>query len=95
MLTGISRWGTQINTTASGVPIDSMTSDISMLDFDSDAFGNEFDAHYGLLSPEQTVLVRAYSDDTDDTMLSELQPKFIVMVEPNMEFVRRVEARIH
>lgn len=56
-------------------------------------FSAEFDAHYGLLFPPQTVLVRAYSDDTDDRMLDEMKPRFIVMFEPCMEFVRRVEVR--
>lgn len=66
------------------------TDDLISLDFGSGAF-EEFDTHYGLLSPEQTILVRAYSDDTDDRMLAEIQPKFIVMFEPNMEFIRRIE----
>ncbi|KAG6917271.1 hypothetical protein DXG01_003219 [Tephrocybe rancida] len=65
--------------------------DMTLLDIDSAAFGVDFDTHYGLLAPEQTVLVRAYSDDTDDRMLAEIQPKFIVMFEPNMEFIRRIE----
>ena len=60
--------------------------DITSLGFDS-----EFDAHYGLLAPEQTVLVRAYSDDTDDQMLAEIRPRFIVMFEPNQDFIRRIE----
>ena len=51
----------------------------------------DFDTQYGLLPPEQTVVVRAYSDDSDDRILAELQPKFIVMFEPNLEFVRRIE----
>ncbi|KAJ3818096.1 hypothetical protein F5880DRAFT_1491929 [Lentinula raphanica] len=54
-------------------------------------FATEFDAHYGLLTPAETVIVRAYSDDTDDRMLDEIKPRFIVMTEPCMEFVRRVE----
>jgi hypothetical protein len=58
------------------------------------ALSTEFDSHYGLLPPEQTVLVRAYSDDTDDRVLAEIRPKFIVMFEPNMEFIRRIEVRI-
>jgi DNA excision repair protein ERCC-4 len=37
------------------------------------------------------VLVRAYSDDTDDQMLAEIRPRFIVMFEPNQDFVRRIE----
>lgn len=55
------------------------------------AFHTDFNEHYGLLPPESTVVVRAYSDDTDDRMLEELKPRFIVMYEPNMDFVRRVE----
>ncbi|KIL60371.1 hypothetical protein M378DRAFT_14230 [Amanita muscaria Koide BX008] len=49
------------------------------------------DTSYGLLAAEETVVISAYSDDTDDRMLAELQPKFIVMFEPCMEFARRVE----
>ncbi|KAL0961548.1 hypothetical protein HGRIS_006487 [Hohenbuehelia grisea] len=52
---------------------------------------SEFDDQFGLLPPEQTVLVRAFSDDSDDRMLAEIQPKFIVMFEPNMAFIRRIE----
>ncbi|KAG1811990.1 hypothetical protein EV424DRAFT_1419210 [Suillus variegatus] len=51
----------------------------------------DFDTHYGLLAPSQTVVVRAYTDDTDDQILAELQPRFIVMFEPNLDFVRRIE----
>lgn len=55
----------------------------------------EFSDSYGLLTPEETVLVRAYSDDTDDRMLDEIKPKFIVMFEPDMDFVRRIEVTIY
>ncbi|KAG6896228.1 hypothetical protein C0992_009623 [Termitomyces sp. T32_za158] len=65
--------------------------DMNLLDLESGAFANDFDTHYGLIAPEQTVLIRAYSDDTDDRMLAEIQPKFVVMFEPNMEFIRRIE----
>ena len=68
--------------------------DITVLDFDSGLFEDEFNQHYGLLVPEQTVLVRAFSDDSDDRMLAEIRPKFIVMFEPSMEFVRRIEASL-
>ncbi|EPQ51671.1 hypothetical protein GLOTRDRAFT_117975 [Gloeophyllum trabeum ATCC 11539] len=53
--------------------------------------GEKFDSVYGLLAPQQTIVVRAYSDDTDDMMLAEIQPRFIVMFEPNQDFVRRIE----
>ncbi|KIJ60516.1 hypothetical protein HYDPIDRAFT_177372 [Hydnomerulius pinastri MD-312] len=65
-----------------GAPSSSVTT--SQLDAD-------FDTQYGLLPPQQTVVVRAYSDDTDDQILAEMQPKFIVMFEPSLEFVRRIE----
>lgn len=68
-----------------------MAGDAPLLDISSFDFGDEFDAHYGLPAPEQMVIVRAYSDDSDDQVLSEIQPKFIVMFEPNQDFVRRVE----
>jgi len=51
----------------------------------------EFEPFYGLLVPAQTVVVRAYGDDSDDRMLAELQPRFIVMYEPNQDFIRRIE----
>ncbi|KAF8841402.1 hypothetical protein BDN67DRAFT_928573, partial [Paxillus ammoniavirescens] len=51
----------------------------------------DFDTQYGLLAPQQTIVVRAYSDDSDDQVLAEIQPKFIVMFEPSLEFVRRIE----
>jgi DNA excision repair protein ERCC-4 len=66
---------------------------LGSLDFGSETLESEFDMNYGLLAPEQTVLVRAYSDDTDDRILYEVKPKFIVMVEPDMDFVRRIEVK--
>lgn len=65
--------------------------DAPLLDFTSGALESDFDMNFGLLAPEQTVVVRSYSDDTDDRILAEIRPKFIVMVEPNMDFVRRIE----
>ena len=54
----------------------------------------EVDPFYELLVPAQTVIVRAYADDSDDRLLAELQPRFIVMYEPNQDFIRRIEVRI-
>ena len=54
-------------------------------------FADDLDDNYGLVSPEETVVVRSYSDDSDDQVLSELQPRYIIMFEPNLDFVRRVE----
>ncbi|KAK7042132.1 ERCC4 domain-containing protein [Favolaschia claudopus] len=65
--------------------------DKTLVNFESMEFESEFDSNYGLLVPQQTVLVRPYSNDSDDRMLAELQPRFIVMYEPNMDFIRRIE----
>ncbi|CAE6359210.1 unnamed protein product, partial [Rhizoctonia solani] len=46
---------------------------------------------YGLLEDERVILVRTYGDDGDDQLLSEIRPRYIVMMEPNLDFVRRVE----
>ena len=56
-------------------------------------FALDYAMHFGLLTPEQAVVVRAYSDDTDEQMLAEIQPRYIIMFEPNLDFVRRIEVR--
>jgi hypothetical protein len=50
-----------------------------------------FDMNYGLVQPEEIVIVRAYSDDSDDMILMELRPRFVVMFDPSLEFLRRME----
>ncbi|GJJ13082.1 hypothetical protein Clacol_007332 [Clathrus columnatus] len=50
-----------------------------------------FDAHFALLVPDQTVIIRSYSDDTDDEILADLKPRFIILYEPNQDFIRRIE----
>ena len=57
----------------------------------SGEFETEFDEHYGIIDPEQIVVIRPYSDDSDDRVLAELRPRFIVMYEPNQDFIRRIE----
>lgn len=71
--------------------IETNLGDAALPDVTSLGFESEFDMHYGLLAPEQTVVVRAYSDDLDDQVLAEIQPKYIIMFEPNQDFVRRIE----
>ena len=78
----------------SDLPISLEDDGLVLLDFGSDTLESDFDSNYGLLKPEETVLIRAYSDDTDDRMLTEIKPKFIVMFEPDMDFVRRVEVSL-
>jgi len=79
-------WAAQ--TDVGGGPIE--LSDMQVLDFGSGVLEDEFDVHYGLL-PLETVLIRAYSDNSDGRVLAEIEPKFIVMFESNVEFIRRIE----
>lgn len=51
-------------------------------------FNADFDMQYGILPPQQTVIVRAYSDDQ---FSAETQPKFIVMFEPSLELVHHID----
>ncbi|KAG8893575.1 hypothetical protein FRC00_010334 [Tulasnella sp. 408] len=50
-----------------------------------------FDDDYGLLTPEQIVAVRVYGDDGDDQILHEIRPRYIVVYDPNQDFIRRIE----
>jgi DNA excision repair protein ERCC-4 len=84
-------WQSQGQALISDLPISLEEDGLTLLDFESETLESDFDRNYGLLKPEETVLIRAYSDDTDDRMLIEVKPKFIVMFEPDMDFVRRVE----
>ncbi|ORY29555.1 hypothetical protein BCR39DRAFT_532115 [Naematelia encephala] len=51
----------------------------------------DFDTDYGLLAPEDTVIIRPYGGEDDDILLQELRPRFVVMYEPNLPFIRRLE----
>jgi len=46
---------------------------------------------YGVIQPEQLIVVRAYGDDSDDMLLSELRPRWVIMYDPNQDFLRRIE----
>jgi len=46
---------------------------------------------YGVIQPEQLIVIRAYGDDSDDMLLSELRPRWVVMYDPNQDFLRRIE----
>lgn len=61
--------------------------DGSIPDISEGPFGGD----YGLLPPQETVIIRPYGDDGDDMMLAELRPRWIIMYDPNQDFLRRVE----
>lgn len=47
--------------------------------------------YFGLIDLDHVVIVQSYHGDDDDNMLQELRPRYVVMYEPNAEFVRQVE----
>ncbi len=51
----------------------------------------DWDAEYGLLAPEDSIIIRPYGGEDDDILLQELRPRFVVMYEPNLAFIRRLE----
>ena len=51
----------------------------------------DFESDYGLLAPEDAVIIRPYGGEDDDILLHELRPRFVVMYEPNLAFIRRLE----
>ncbi|ORX36395.1 hypothetical protein BD324DRAFT_642553 [Kockovaella imperatae] len=51
----------------------------------------DFDTEYGLLPPEDAVIIRPYGGEDDDILLQELRPRFVIMYEPNLAFIRRLE----
>jgi DNA excision repair protein ERCC-4 len=53
-----------------------------------------FDTTYGLLAPDDAVIIRPYGGEDDDILLQELRPRFVIMYEPNLAFIRRLEVRM-
>lgn len=51
----------------------------------------DFNQDYGLLAPEDAVIIRPYGGEDDDILLQELRPRFVIMYEPNLAFIRRLE----
>lgn len=53
----------------------------------------DFETDFGLVAPEDAVIIRPYGGEDDDILLQELRPRFVVMYEPNLAFIRRLEVR--
>ncbi|KDQ09302.1 hypothetical protein BOTBODRAFT_164970 [Botryobasidium botryosum FD-172 SS1] len=84
---GITTAGGQGSSTAST----SVFPEGALMNFATDFDQATFNEHYGLLTPDQIVVVRPYGDDGDDQLLAELRPRWIVMFDPNQNFIRRIE----
>ena len=53
------------------------------------------DEHLDLIEPNQTIIIRSYKDDEDDTLLDEILPRYVIMYDPDPTFVRRIEVCNH
>ena len=53
------------------------------------------DEHLDLIEPNQTIIIRSYKDDDDDTLLDEILPRYVIMYDPDPTFVRRIEVCNH
>lgn len=54
-------------------------------------YATEPGRYYEYIDRENQVIVEKYSGKTDDIVLQELMPSFIIMFEPDLAFIRRVE----
>ncbi|POV99012.1 hypothetical protein PSHT_13729 [Puccinia striiformis] len=69
---------------------DGATDGLTTDDFDA----SDFVAHFDMLSMNDLVVIQAYLGDEDDSVLEELRPRHIIMYEPDVGFVRRVEVMV-
>jgi DNA excision repair protein ERCC-4 len=49
--------------------------------------------HFNEITPPDIVTISQYDGEDEVTLLEQLQPKFIIMYDPNPAFVRRVEVQ--
>jgi hypothetical protein len=66
---------------------DEATDGLTTDDFDP----SDFVAHFDMLSMDDLVVIQVYLGDEDDSVLEELRPSHVIMYEPDVGFVRRVE----
>lgn len=58
---------------------------------DAGLMPEDFDRDYGLLAADDAVIIRPYGGEDDDILLQELRPRFVILYEPNLAFIRRLE----
>ncbi|ODV91909.1 hypothetical protein CANCADRAFT_20121, partial [Tortispora caseinolytica NRRL Y-17796] len=46
---------------------------------------------FSFLGRDKLLIIRAYEGDSDDRLLRELKPRYVVMLDPNPSFIRRIE----
>ena len=51
----------------------------------------DMDDYFELYEMQDLVVVHAYDGDQDEHILEEVKPRYIIMYEPNQDFIRRIE----
>jgi hypothetical protein len=84
---------TIISTTSASIVPEDLAPDPNLQHWlaDRGLLPEDFESEYGLLAPEDTVIIRPYGGEDDDILLQELRPRFVIMYEPNLAFIRRLE----
>ncbi|KAF3934351.1 hypothetical protein ABW20_dc0108167 [Dactylellina cionopaga] len=54
-------------------------------------FLNRYEVEFGMHETSDAVVIHAYSTNSDDSLLDELQPQNIIMYSPDAAFIRRIE----
>ncbi|KAL4403163.1 DNA repair protein Rad16 [Malassezia pachydermatis] len=58
---------------------------------DEEAVMAETDDYFGLVDMDHVVVIHRYQGEANDRLLQELRPHYVVMYDPNPQFVRQVE----
>lgn len=72
-------------------PIDIDQDELTFEELDAVQRVDDWDEHYGLVAPEELIIVRHFGGDDDEVMLQELRPRFVVLYDPDQAFIRRLE----
>lgn len=52
---------------------------------------DKFEIGFSNFDKDQQIIIQSYNERTNDALLQELSPSYIIMYEPNISFIRRVE----
>lgn len=52
---------------------------------------DDMDEYYELYDMNNLIVVHPYDSDTDDHLLEEIKPRYVIMYEPDAAFIRRIE----
>lgn len=83
--------GTTLLAKAGVIEEEDLDTDTRRWVIDAGLMPEDFDHEYGLLAPDDAVIIRPYGGEDDDILLQELRPRFVILYEPNLAFIRRLE----